>query len=53
MHYRKRIGEDRIKRIFEVSVHLHRDKIAAEDALMVTTTVQEANVTEIDRDEAA
>lgn len=45
VHFRKRIGEDGIKRIFEESIHLHRDKVESEKELIVDTTVQEANVT--------
>lgn len=45
VHFRKRIGEEGVKRIFQESVHLHRDKVEAENELIADTTVQEANVT--------
>lgn len=45
VHFRKRIGERGVKRLFMASLQLHKDKIEAEDELVVDTTVQEANVT--------
>jgi IS5 family transposase len=45
VHFRKRIGEEGVEKIFTVSVELHRDKIAKEDELVADTTVQEANIT--------
>ncbi len=43
-HFRKRIGEDGVKKIFELSVKLHGDKIL-EKEVVVDTTVQEKNIT--------
>jgi hypothetical protein len=34
VHFRKRIGEEGVEKIFTVSVVLHRDKIAKEDELV-------------------
>lgn len=44
VYFRKRIGEEGARLIFEVSVHLHGDK-AKEREILVDTTVQEKNVT--------
>ncbi|GAB6161948.1 IS5-like element IS1478 family transposase [Desulfothermus naphthae] len=43
-HFRKRIGEDGVKKIFEISAQLHKDKIQ-EKEIVVDTTVQEKNIT--------
>jgi len=45
VHFRKRIGEDGVAKIFEASLRLHKDKIEKENELVIDTTVQEANVT--------
>lgn len=44
VYFRKRIGEDGARRIFEVSVGLHGEK-ATEREVTVDTTVQEKNIT--------
>lgn len=43
-YFRRRIGEDGVRKIFEVSVNLHGDK-AKEEEVVVDSTVQEKNVT--------
>lgn len=43
-YFRKRIGEEGVEKIFEISVRLH-GKAAQEDEVMVDTTVQEKNIT--------
>jgi transposase, IS5 family len=44
VHFRKRIGEDGVKKILEVSINLHpKEKQEAE--IIVDTTVQEKNIT--------
>lgn len=43
-YFRRRIGEEGVEKIFEVSVRLH-GKAAQEDEVMVDTTVQEKNIT--------
>ena len=43
-HLRKGIGEDGVKKIFEISAQLHKDKIQ-EKEIVVDTTVQEKNIT--------
>lgn len=45
VHFRKRIGERGIKKLFTASLKLHKDKTEKENELVVDTTVQEANVT--------
>jgi IS5 family transposase len=45
VHFRKRIGERGVKKLFTASLRLHEDKIERESELVVDTTVQEANVT--------
>lgn len=45
VHFRKRIGEDGVQKIFEASLKLHKEKIEKENELVIDTTVQEANVT--------
>ena len=44
VHFRKRIGAEGIKRIFQMSVGLH-GKMALEDTVHIDTTVQEKNIT--------
>ena len=43
-YFRRRIGEDGVRKIFEVSVALHGDK-AKETEVVVDSTVQEKNIT--------
>lgn len=43
-YFRRRIGEDGVRKIFEVSVSLHGDK-AKETEVIVDSTVQEKNIT--------
>jgi IS5 family transposase len=43
-YFRRRIGEDGVRKIFEVSVTLHGDK-AKEEEVIVDYTVQEKNIT--------
>jgi IS5 family transposase len=43
-YFRRRIGEDGVRKIFEVSVSLHGDK-AKEAEVVVDSTVQEKNIT--------
>ena len=44
VYFRKRIGEEGIKKIFQVSIDLHGKK-AKEKEVLVDTTVQEKNIT--------
>jgi transposase, IS5 family len=44
VYFRKRIGEDGIKKIFQMSIDLHGKK-AKETEVLVDTTVQEKNIT--------
>jgi IS5 family transposase len=44
-HFRKRIGEEGVQRIFKLSVDLHGNKDIAEAEVVVDTTVQEKNIT--------
>ena len=44
VYFRKRIGEEGVKKIFQVSIDLHGKK-AREKEVMVDTTVQEKNIT--------
>jgi IS5 family transposase len=44
-YFRKRIGEEGIKLIFEASVGLHQATVRSEDELVIDSTVQEANIT--------
>ena len=44
-HFRKRIGEEGVQRIFKLSVDLHGNKDVAEAEVVVDTTVQEKNIT--------
>lgn len=43
-HFRKRIGEEGIKKIFEISVKIQGEKVS-EKEVVVETTVQEKNIT--------
>lgn len=44
VHFRKRIGEEGVKKILEISIRLH-GKEAMEKEVVVDTTVQEKNIT--------
>lgn len=44
VHFRKRIGEDGVKKILEISIKLH-GKESMETEVVVDTTVQEKNIT--------
>lgn len=44
VHFRKRIGEEGVKKILEISIRLH-GKEAMETEVVVDTTVQEKNIT--------
>lgn len=44
VYFRKRIGEQGVKKIFQVSIELHGKK-AEEKEVLVDTTVQEKNIT--------
>jgi IS5 family transposase len=44
VYFRKRIGEEGIKKIFQVSIELHGTK-AKEKEVLIDTTVQEKNIT--------
>jgi IS5 family transposase len=44
VYFRKRIGEDGVEKIFQVSIELHGKK-AKEKEVLVDTTVQEKNIT--------
>ncbi|MEW6654700.1 MAG: IS5 family transposase [Bacteroidota bacterium] len=44
VHFRKRIGEEGIKKILEISIRLH-GKSAMEKEVVIDTTVQEKNIT--------
>ena len=44
VHFRKRIGEEGVKKILEISISLH-GKSAMEKEVVVDTTVQEKNIT--------
>lgn len=44
VHFRKRIGEEGVKKIFAISIKLH-GKEAQESEVVVDTTVQEKNIT--------
>lgn len=43
-HFRKRIGEEGVEKIFEVSVKIHGEEVLEKEVLM-DTTVQEKNIT--------
>lgn len=45
VHFRKRIGEEGVKYIFEVSVRLHSNKIEKARGINIDTTAQEKNIT--------
>ena len=44
VHFRNRIGKEGIKRIFEISVELHKKAISKEKEVVIDTTVQEKNI---------
>lgn len=44
VHFRNRIGQAGMKRIFEVSVSLHGKAVAKEKEVVIDTTVQEKNI---------
>jgi IS5 family transposase len=44
VHFRKRIGEDKINKILEVSIKIQDDKVH-KDRVLIDTTVQEKNIT--------
>jgi transposase, IS5 family len=45
VHFRHRLGEDGIAKLFALSVALHADKVKKAKEVMVDTTVQEKNIT--------
>jgi len=45
VHFRKRIGEGGVSRIFSMSLGLHQDKISVAQEVIIDTTVQEKNIT--------
>ena len=45
VHFRHRIGEEGIAKLFAISVDLHADKVKKAKELIVDTTVQEKNIT--------
>lgn len=45
VHFRKRIGTDGVKRILQLSIDLHSEKVAASTDVLADTTVQEKNIT--------
>jgi transposase, IS5 family len=45
VYFRNRIGEDGVKKIFEVSINLHRKDVEQEVEVVADTTVQEKNIT--------
>lgn len=44
VHFRHRIGQEGVEKIFKMTVSLHSNKIEKEQELVADTTVQEANV---------
>ncbi len=44
VHFRNRIGQQGVQKIFEISQELHADKIDQAEELIVDTTVQEKNI---------
>jgi IS5 family transposase len=44
VHFRKRIGQEGMKRIFQLSVDLHREAEITEKEVVVDTTVQDKNI---------
>ena len=45
VHFRKRIGKEGVRKIFELSVRLHKREAVEEPEAVVDTTVQEKNIT--------
>lgn len=45
VHFRKRIGEEGIEKIFAESVNLHKHKLDMCNEVLIDTTVQEKNIT--------
>jgi transposase, IS5 family len=45
VHFRHRLGEDGIAKLFSLSIALHADKVKKAKEVMVDTTVQEMNIT--------
>lgn len=45
VHFRHRLGEEGIKKLFALSVALHADKVKRAKEVIVDTTVQEKNIT--------
>lgn len=45
VHFRNRIGQEGVLKIFQMSVDLHKDKIKKASEILVDTTVQEKNIT--------
>lgn len=45
VHFRKRIGEEGVKRLFEESIKVHGEDAAKGNTLLVDTTAQENNIT--------
>lgn len=45
VHFRKRIGEAGVTKIFSLSLELHKDKLAKAEEVITDTTVQEKNIT--------
>jgi transposase, IS5 family len=45
VHFRKRIGENGVDKIFAQSVNLHKDKLNQCNEVLIDTTVQEKNIT--------
>jgi transposase, IS5 family len=45
VHFRHRLGEDGISKLFALSIALHTDKVKKAKEVMVDTTVQEKNIT--------
>lgn len=44
-HFRKRLGEQGIEKLFQLTLQLHAGKLRRAKALLVDTTVQEKNIT--------
>lgn len=44
VHFRKRIGDEKINKILEVSIKIQRDNVP-QDRVLIDTTVQEKNIT--------
>jgi transposase, IS5 family len=45
LHFRHRLGEDGIAKLFSLSIALHADKVKKAKEVMADTTVQEMNIT--------